>query len=143
VHKGEITKDLLRNFSVVVINDYYIKGKLIDMNEFCRQNKIGFIYTGTLGLYGFCFVDYGEKHEILDKNGEEPLNAIVVNINKDEEGLVEVHEEKRHGFEDDDWVTFSEVEGMTEVNGKLFQIKVVNPFKFKIGNTSKFSDYKM
>ena len=37
-----------------------------------QENKIGFIYTGVVGLYGFCFVDYGEKHKILDPTGEEP-----------------------------------------------------------------------
>jgi hypothetical protein len=30
---------------------------------------------------------------------------------------------------------------MAEVNGKEFQIKVISPFSFSIGDTSQFSDY--
>jgi ubiquitin-activating enzyme E1 len=37
----------------------------------------------------------------------------VASITKCEKGIVTIHDEKRHGFEDDDWVTFREVEGMT------------------------------
>jgi hypothetical protein len=31
-----------------------------------------------------------------------------------------LHEDKRHPFQDGDFVTFKEVQGMTEVNGKSF-----------------------
>ena len=58
---------------------------------------------------------------ILDKNGEECRNAIVVDITKDANGLIVVcHEDKRHGFEDGDCVTFYEVQVMTQVNGQKF-----------------------
>lgn len=36
---------------------------------------------------------------------------------------------------------FTEVEGMTELNGKSFKIEVKGPYEFSIGDTSKFSDY--
>jgi len=36
-----------------------------------------------------------------------------VNITKDKDGIVTVHEDKRHHFTDGDYVTFREVEGMT------------------------------
>ena len=62
------------------------------------MNK-GFIYSGMLGLYGFAFVDFGNKHNIFDPNGEEPRNCIVVGVTTDKnEVLVTVHEDKRHGF---------------------------------------------
>ena len=47
----------------------------------------------------------------------------------------------RHGFEDDQIVTFQDVKGMTEVNDKQFKIKVTSPFTFTIGDTSKFGEY--
>ena len=62
-------------------------------------------------------------------------------ISKDEQGIVTVHEDKRHGFEDGQTVHFREVQGMTEVNGKHFVIKVLNPLSFSIGDTRGFSDY--
>jgi ubiquitin-activating enzyme E1 len=116
VHKGEVTTDVLAAHDVVVITDFYNRDLLISWNQFCRSKGIGFIYTGSLGLYGYGFVDFSDKHMVGDKNGEECRNAIVVGISQDAQGLVCVHEDKRHGFEDDDWVTFSEVQGMTEVN---------------------------
>jgi ubiquitin-activating enzyme E1 len=100
----------------VVFTDFYNKSKLIEYNNFCRSKGIGFIYSGNLGLYGFTFVDFGEKHKIFDQNGEECRNAIVVAITQEEKGTVSVHEDKRHGFEDNDHVIFREVQGMTEVN---------------------------
>lgn len=38
-------------------------------------------------------------------------------LNQDEEGLVTCLDETRHGLEDGDFVTFTEVQGMTELNG--------------------------
>merc|ERR1711879_145953 len=62
-------------------------------------------------------------------------------ISKEEKGEVMCLDETRHGFEDGDWVVFKEVEGMTQINGKEFQIAVTGPYSFKIGDTSGFSDY--
>lgn len=50
-------------------------------------------------------------------------------------------EEQRHNFEDGTTVTFSEVSGMHEVNGKEFQIKVTGPYTFGIGDTTAFAKY--
>lgn len=98
VHTGSITKELLADFDVVVITDNYNQEELVEINSFCRANKKGFIYSGILGLYGLCFVDYGDSHQVFDTNGEEPRNSIVVGVTQDAEGLVTVHEDKRHGF---------------------------------------------
>lgn len=53
------------------------------------------------------------------------------------------HEDKRHGFEDGDYVRFKEVKGMTEVNGPIFRIKFKSPYCFAIGDTTGFAhDYE-
>jgi len=59
-------------------------------------------------------VDYGDSHISFDKNGEESRNAVIVDakVISQSEISVKVHEEHRHGFESDDYVTFREVEGM-------------------------------
>lgn len=49
--------------------------------------------------------------------------------------------DSRHGFEDDQIVTFQDVKGMTEVNNQPFKIKVTSPFTFTIGDTSKYGSY--
>lgn len=80
VHNGAITPEVLADFDVVVITDNYNREELVRINTFCRENKKGFIYSGLLGLYGFGFVDFGNHHSVFDKDGEEPRNAIVVNV---------------------------------------------------------------
>ena len=61
---------------------------------------------------------------------------------KDESGVVTCLEETRHGLEDGDFVTFSEIKGMEELNGcEPLKIVVKGPYTFSIGDTSKFGDY--
>lgn len=64
----------------MLITDFYDREKLIQWNEFCHNKGIGFIYSGNLGLYGFAFVDFGDSHTILDKDGQEVKSAIVSHI---------------------------------------------------------------
>ena len=59
---------------------------------------------------------------------------------QEEEGVVAAMDEVRHGFEDGDFVTFSEVEGMTELNGcKPMKIKVKGFFNVKLIFSKKSS----
>lgn len=113
----------------------------MSLNNACRDKNVGFLYAGNLGLYGFTFVDFGPKHKINDKDGEEPKSAVVMGITREKEGVVCCHEEKRHGFESGDFVVIKEVKGMEEVNGKLWKIEVKSPLSFTIGDTSGFAPY--
>lgn len=136
--------DFLSNFDVLVFTDYYDIEKLKEINEFARAQTppIGFILAGSLGLYGFTFVDFGEKFKVFDTNGEDPRTIVVTNVTKEEQGVVTVHEDKKHLFSTGDHVTFSEIKGMHELNGKTFGIKVLSPYCFSIGDTRNFSDYE-
>ena len=49
---------------------------------------------------------------------------MVASVTKDADGVVATQDESRHGFEDGDYIMFSEVEGMTELNGHEFKIQV-------------------
>ena len=52
-------------------------------------------------------------------------------------------DETRHGLEDGDFVTFTEVQGMTELNGcEPRKIAVKGPYTFTIGDTTNLGDYK-
>lgn len=143
LHTGEINTDFISNFDVVCFTDCYDKEYLIKINEFCRKREkpIGFIWSGCLGLFGWTFVDFGDAHMVFDKDGEECLSTIITSISNDAKSVVTVNDDKRHGFQDGDWVTFREVEGMTEVNDKKFKINVISPFSFSIGDTTAFSKY--
>lgn len=51
-------------------------------------------------------------------------------------------DETRHGLEDGDFVTFTEVQGMEELNGcKPRKVVVKGPYTFTIGDTSDLGDY--
>lgn len=51
-------------------------------------------------------------------------------------------DETRHGLEDGDFVTFSEVLGMTELNGcEPRKVSVRGPYTFTIGDTVGLGDY--
>jgi hypothetical protein len=57
--------------------------------------------------------------------------------------MVTCLDETRHGLEDGDFVTFSEVQGMVELNGcEPRKVTVKGPYTFGIGDTSGLSDYK-
>ena len=53
------------------------------MNKACRNNKVGFIYAGNLGLYGYTFVDFGDAHRVFDQTGEETKMIHIVGITQD------------------------------------------------------------
>uniref|UniRef100_A0A452SVH6 Ubiquitin-like modifier-activating enzyme 1 n=1 Tax=Ursus americanus TaxID=9643 RepID=A0A452SVH6_URSAM len=93
-------------------------------------------------LYRQLFCDFGEEMILTDSNGEQPLSAMVSMVTKDSPGVVTCLDEARHGFENGDFVSFSEVQGMVELNGSQpMEIKVLGPYTFSICDTSNFSDY--
>lgn len=142
-YNGEVTTDYLAQFDVVCFTDCYDREFLTKVNQFCRSREkpIGFLWTGCLGLFGWTFVDFGDAHIVFDKDGEECLSTIITSISVDENSVVTCNDDKRHGFQDGDWVTFREVEGMHELNDQKFKIKVISPYSFTIGDTRGFSKY--
>jgi ubiquitin-activating enzyme E1 len=56
--------------------------------------------------------------------------------------LVTCLDESRHGLEDGDFVTFTEVQGMTYLNGcNPRKVIVKGPYTFAIGDTSDLGEY--
>lgn len=138
---GSLTEDFLKKFRVVVLTDSTLEEQQ-RVSAICHANNNAFIAASTKGLFGQIFCDFGENFEVVDTNGENPSSAMVAGITKEEKSVVTCLDESRHGFEDGDYVTFSEVQGMTELNGcKPIKIKVLGPFTFSIGDTSQHSDY--
>ncbi|MPC17570.1 Ubiquitin-like modifier-activating enzyme 1 [Portunus trituberculatus] len=136
-----LSDDFLKHFRVVVLTDS-TREEQLRVSAFCHAHDIALIIGSTNGLFGQIFCDFGENFEVVDTNGESPVSAMVAGITKEENSVVTCLDESRHGLEDGDHVTFSEVQGMTELNGcKPIPIKVLGPFTFSIGDTTKFSDY--
>jgi len=126
--------------TVVVTN--MPQSKQVEVNAFCHQNNIKFIAADAKGVTGRLFSDFGEAHVISDKDGERANRSLIINITQDEEGVVTVSDDKRHNLETGDYVTFEEVEGMTELNNsEPRKIKVISPFSYSIEDTRGYSSY--
>ncbi len=145
VMEGNDILSKVPSFHVVVITELMNKDFLIEVDSLCREKKIGFIYSATLGITGYCFVDFGNEHFIRDNNGEECKTYLARIITKEKEGVVTIDDSIGGGklaLGDGDYVTFREVGGMTELNdGKPRQIKFISSISFSIGDTSSYGDY--
>ena len=143
VHPSEdLTSDLsqFQNYQVVVLTNTSLKDQT-KIAEYCHENGIYVVVTDTYGLFGSIFTDFGKNFTVVDPTGENPLSGIVAGI--DSEGLVSALDETRHGLEDGDFVTFTEVQGMEKLNdGVPRKITVKGPYTFSIGDASELGVYQ-
>ncbi|MCI4387400.1 hypothetical protein PGIGA_G00073530 [Pangasianodon gigas] len=140
-YTGALTNDYLIQFQVVVLTNSTLDEQK-HIGDFCHSKGIKLIIADTRGLFGQLFCDFGDEMTVYDTNGEQPLSAMISMITKDSAGVVTCLDEARHGFESGDYVTFTEVQGMTELNGcQPVEIKVLGPYTFSICDTTSFSDY--
>ncbi len=145
-HTNEILHSLGDNLSqfdkyqVVVLTNTPLQFQLA-IGDYCHSKGIYVVVADTFGLFGSIFCDFGDKFTCLDATGENPVNGIVAGI--DEDGLVSALDETRHGLEDGDYVTFSEIEGMDGLNGtEPRKVAVKGPYTFSIGDVSGLGQYK-
>jgi ubiquitin-activating enzyme E1 len=134
----------LANYHIVCYTEIFENiDNLFEANEFCRSKNIGFILSLGYGPSGIAFVDYGNEFLVNDADGEETKPFIVVNITQANPAIVTVHEDKRHKFQDGDYVQFKEIQGMTELNSlPPTEIEVIDGFSFKLKvDTSSFGAY--
>ena len=133
------------NFNVVVFTELQPVNFLIQINNTCRQNKIKFIYSCNLGLAGYIFTDFGPEHTIFEQTGGVPIVYNIKSITKDKKGFITIDNEKgdnNFNIGDGGFVKFSDIEGMTELNGKEFQVEYEDYKSFRIlQDTSEFHDY--
>ncbi|GAT29041.1 ubiquitin-activating enzyme E1 1 [Aspergillus luchuensis] len=143
VHEGSnIAENLeqLKRYQAIVLTLTPLKEQLA-IADFCHKNGIYLTITDTFGLFGYLFNDFGKNFTVGDATGEEPVSGIVAAI--DENGLVSALDETRHGLEDGDFVTFSEVKGMEGLNGCApRKVTVKGPYTFSIGDVSDLGTYQ-
>ena len=142
-HAGKnLTEDLsqLRRYQVVVLTGISLKDQLT-ISEYCHQNGIFIVIADIFGLFGSIFTDFGKEFAVADPTGENPVNGIVADIDSD--GLVSALDETRHGLEDGDFVTFTEVQGMEALNitePRKFTVK--GPYSFSVVDLTNLGQYK-
>ncbi|KAK5605800.1 E1 ubiquitin-activating protein [Crenichthys baileyi] len=140
-YTGVLTEDYLTKFQVVVLTNSSLDEQK-HLGELCHSKGIKLVVADTRGLFGQLFCDFGEEMMVYDTNGEQPLSAMISMITKDKPGVVTCLDEARHGFESGDYVTFTEIQGMKDLNGcQPVEIKVLGPYTFSICDTTGFSDY--
>jgi ubiquitin-activating enzyme E1 len=113
----------------------------IRINDICHAKGIPFVMVQARGFVGSLFVDCGPAFEVNDRNGEEPVECMISEVTQGNPGVVKTIAGRRHGLDDGDHVRFSEVQGMVELNGNEFPIKVLDSYSFSIGDTSALSPY--
>lgn len=141
-HAADLTSNLseLKQFQVVVLTDTPPKDQL-KIADYCHENGTFVVIADTFGLFGSIFTDFGKNFTCGDPTGENVLSGIVADVDSD--GLVSALDETRHGLEDGDYVTFSEVQGMEGLNDCApRKIQVKGPYTFSIGDVSGLGEYK-
>lgn len=124
----------------MVLTNTPLKDQLV-IGEYLHKKGIYLVVTDTFGLFGSIFCDFGKQFTVIDPTGEAPVSGIVAGI--DEEGLVSALDETRHGLEDGDFVTFTELEGMEALNSaEPRKVIVKGPYTFSIGDVSSLGQYK-
>ncbi|KAL7751063.1 E1 ubiquitin-activating protein [Sorochytrium milnesiophthora] len=138
---GDLTPEALSRFQVVVATNVP-QQRRIELNDFAHKHGIKFIAAESRGLTGMVFCDFGDNFEVTDATGENPLSGMIAAVTKDTQGVVTCLDESRHGLEDGDYVTFTEIRGMDQLNdGKPRKVKVHGPFTFSVGDTSSYGNY--
>uniref|UniRef100_A0A8C5BLH3 Ubiquitin-like modifier activating enzyme 1 n=1 Tax=Gadus morhua TaxID=8049 RepID=A0A8C5BLH3_GADMO len=134
-YTGTLTNDYLTQFEVVVLTNSPLEEQL-QVGEYCHSKGVKLVIADTRGLFGQLFCDFGDDMVVFDINGEQPLSAMISMITKVGPSA---RSATRHGFESGDFVTFTEVLGMTELNACTpVEIKVLGT----ICDTTGFSEYE-
>lgn len=137
-----LTEDLsqLSRYQVIVLTGASLKDQLT-ISEYCHRNGIFIVISDIFGLFGSLFTDFGKNFAIADPTGEAPVSGIIADIDSD--GLLSALDETRHGLEDGDFVTFTEVQGMEKLNNsEPRKVTVKGPYTFSIGDVAGLGQYK-
>ncbi|XP_077182207.1 ubiquitin-like modifier-activating enzyme 7 isoform X3 [Paroedura picta] len=142
----KLSESFLSAFQVVVLTNSPLEEQL-RISDFCHANNICFVLADTRGLAGQLFCDFGKSFPVYHASEAEPVSAVIQHITQGNPGVLTVacedEEGQGHQFVDGDWVTFTEVEGMTELNNlEPCPILVAGQYSLEIGDTSSFSPYE-
>ncbi|XP_050816024.1 ubiquitin-like modifier-activating enzyme 7 isoform X7 [Gopherus flavomarginatus] len=140
----ELSESFLAAFQVVVLSNSPLEEQL-RISDICHGRSIRFILADTKGLAGQLFCDFGENFVVDEPSEAEPVCAYVQHISQGMPGVVTCRDGQGHGhgFADGDFVTFSDVEGMSQLNGcKPRAIRVLDEFTLEIGDTGSFAPYQ-
>lgn len=137
-----LSEEIVSKYHCIVLTDSS-REDAIRYNDFCRSKEIGFIAADVLGIAGYCFVDFGEKHVVRDPDGEQTKSAVVVGVSRGAKTIVYTHDNKRHGIDSGSLVKLRDVEGTVEINGdRAYRVLSVTPYSLTLDlDSTTFSEY--
>ena len=144
--KGVEEMLLPQKYTLIVVADADRKTCLA-LADFARTHKVKFVMTEAKGLCCRVFTDLTESFEVLDKDGEEPVEVMIQSITTANPGVIKTLGSQRHRLETNDEIFLTEVEGMTikggskSINGTRHKVTVIDPFTFSIGDTTIYGPY--
>ena len=141
----ESNAEVLKNADVLVICDHFGPVTMPLVRE-AKAQGVKLISGEMVGVYSRVFVDLGSGFEVNDKNGEEPVDLFVKEIQNNE--VIHLAEGSKHNLMDGDFVLLSEVvekEGdLKSINGTVHQIESMETnLKIKVANLEgRFLQYE-
>ena len=136
IFDGKNLIENLERFNIVIITEIMDKNYLIEIDKFCREKKIGFIYCAALGLSGFIFSDFGIDHIIKSKlNREKKIYSIkkIIKNNKNKiQIIIDGNDFSIVG--EGKYIKLKEIKGLEELNDKIIPIKYISKEAFEIAD---------
>jgi ubiquitin-activating enzyme E1 len=134
--------NLKDNYKVVVLVDVPATQRA-EIADHCHANGVYVVAGDTFGVFGSIFCDFGPNFEVHDVDGEPAFQSMIASITRDTKAVVSTLEDTRHNLVSGDYVTLTEITGMTELNGQRVMVEVKDPFSFMIDvDTSNFTPYE-
>lgn len=137
-----LSEDFIKQYDIMFVTDFYDRHSLEEWNLYCRRNRVGFVSVCCIGTFCNLFVDLGHL-KIYDRTFHGKVTQFYIeDITNGDPGVVKIDGSAPHFFQDGDFVSIHEVEGMLEVNGiEPRPIRVIDEYTFSIENTKKFGKY--
>ena len=79
INTDELSFDFIKKYNTIVICDQ-LPSTQINLNNFCRENKINFILASTFGVVGSIFCDFGNDFVVNMQVSFPPESVSVVSL---------------------------------------------------------------
>jgi ubiquitin-activating enzyme E1 len=139
-----LDESTLKKYQLFYLTDCLDRIAIEGWNELCRKNDLGMVLVNVIGGFSFLFVDLSPAHRTEDKYlNSKKRQYYVKNITNAKPGVVELYQiGDPPQYAAGDFVSFTGVEGMTEVNGaEARPIRPITDFSFSIEPTTSFQQY--
>lgn len=132
---SELTDEVLAQYQAIVVTDNSIPLATLEAwNAATVARNALFLVATTTALSTFIFADFGDHHEVTDKDGELHKYVAIKSIYLAEDGKIEValDEDEPHGLDDGQQIQFEDVEGIPELAGPIVEGRASPSRPFKI-----------